>query len=52
MLGASYGGFDPLPQNFATVPNCCTRGGDHTPLDMAEQGEDAAKKAYKEALED
>jgi uncharacterized protein (TIGR02284 family) len=27
-------------------------GGDHTLLDTAEQGEDAAKKAYKEALED
>ena len=26
-------------------------GGDHTLLDTAEQGEDAAKKAYKEALE-
>lgn len=25
-------------------------GGDHTLLDTAEQGEDAAKKAYKEAL--
>ena len=27
-------------------------GGDHTLLETAEQGEDAAKKAYKEALED
>ncbi len=27
-------------------------GGDHTLLESAEQGEDAAKKAYKEALED
>jgi uncharacterized protein (TIGR02284 family) len=27
-------------------------GGDHTILETAEQGEDAAKKAYKEALED
>ena|ERR1700678_4004156 len=27
-------------------------GGDHTLLDTAEQGEDAAKKAFKEALED
>lgn len=27
-------------------------GGDHTLLATAEQGEDAAKKAYKEALED
>jgi uncharacterized protein (TIGR02284 family) len=27
-------------------------GGDHTLLDTAEQGEDAAKKAYKDALED
>jgi uncharacterized protein (TIGR02284 family) len=27
-------------------------GGDHTLLDTAEQGEDAAKAAYKEALED
>lgn len=27
-------------------------GGDHTLLDTAELGEDAAKKAYKEALED
>ncbi len=26
-------------------------GGDHTLLETAEQGEDAAKKAYKEALE-
>ncbi len=26
-------------------------GGDHTMLDTAEQGEDAAKKAYKETLE-
>jgi uncharacterized protein (TIGR02284 family) len=27
-------------------------GGDHTLLETAEQGEDAAKKAYKEALDD
>lgn len=27
-------------------------GGDHTLLETAEQGEDATKKAYKEALED
>lgn len=27
-------------------------GGDHTLLETAEQGEDAAKKAYQEALED
>lgn len=27
-------------------------GGDHTLLETAEQGEDASKKAYKEALED
>lgn len=27
-------------------------GGDHSLLETAEQGEDAAKKAYKEALED
>jgi uncharacterized protein (TIGR02284 family) len=27
-------------------------GGDHTLLETAEQGEDAAKKAYKDALED
>ena len=27
-------------------------GGDHTLLETAEQGEDAAKKAYKEALEE
>jgi uncharacterized protein (TIGR02284 family) len=27
-------------------------GGDHTLLETAEQGEDAAKKAYSEALED
>jgi uncharacterized protein (TIGR02284 family) len=27
-------------------------GGDHTLLETAEQGDDAAKKAYKEALED
>ena len=27
-------------------------GGDHTLLDTAEQGEDAAKKAYQEALDD
>ncbi len=27
-------------------------GGDHTLLDTAEQGEDAAKKAYAEALDD
>ena len=27
-------------------------GGDHTLLETAEQGEDAAKKAYKEAVED
>jgi|SRR5450756_1891206 len=27
-------------------------GGDHTLLETAEQGEDAVKKAYKEALED
>jgi uncharacterized protein (TIGR02284 family) len=27
-------------------------GGDHTLLETAEQGEDTAKKAYKEALED
>lgn len=27
-------------------------GGDHTLLETAEQGEDAAKKAYKEALND
>ena len=27
-------------------------GGDHTLLESAEQGEDAAKKAYKEALEE
>jgi hypothetical protein len=27
-------------------------GGDHTLLETAESGEDAAKKAYKEALED
>lgn len=27
-------------------------GGDHTLLDTAEQGEDAAKKAYQEALQD
>ena len=27
-------------------------GGDHTLLETAEQGEDAAKKAYKETLED
>jgi uncharacterized protein (TIGR02284 family) len=27
-------------------------GGDHTLLETAEQGEDAAKKAYREALED
>lgn len=27
-------------------------GGDHTLLETAEQGEDVAKKAYKEALED
>jgi uncharacterized protein (TIGR02284 family) len=27
-------------------------GGDHTLLDTAEQGEDAAKKAYEEALKD
>jgi uncharacterized protein (TIGR02284 family) len=26
-------------------------GGDHTLLETAEQGEDAAKKAYKDALE-
>ena len=26
-------------------------GGDHTLLETAEQGEDAAKKAYKEALD-
>jgi uncharacterized protein (TIGR02284 family) len=26
-------------------------GGDHTLLETAEQGEDAGKKAYKEALE-
>jgi uncharacterized protein (TIGR02284 family) len=27
-------------------------GGDHTLLETAEQGEDEAKKAYKDALED
>ena len=27
-------------------------GGDHTLLETAEQGEDVAKKAYKEALDD
>jgi uncharacterized protein (TIGR02284 family) len=27
-------------------------GGDHTLLETAEQGEDAAKKAYKDALDD
>ena len=27
-------------------------GGDHTLLETAEQGEDAAKKAYQEALDD
>jgi hypothetical protein len=38
------------PRNRSLTFRRFTRGGDHTLLETAEQGEDAAKEAYQKAL--